>query len=335
MATRETHPNLFRILDSCRAATHCRGVFKIVFLLSTQAVCVCTRSSLYQYETDEYSREIEVYENTSREFRPDLLYALDTVIDIRNLPEHILSLIPKSWSRLVSVLILPRAPWDLRTYLDTHQQDSLPQKLSICCSAAYAVCALNDQGFLHRDIKTRNMVIDRDVDVPSMFSCKLIDFGLARRVDKADPLDCYTPINRSPECLAGCRKADFDACAAEAWALGTVLYEIITGKELLPRMAKETESIDLLCITFINRYVAKIPADHPASPLVIPYKRFKVKYENVWKVFSSRLKELGATPKQEKDITTAVSGLLSPDPMWRFTVPEAFDKLTEINETLV
>ena len=74
---------------------------------------------------------------------------------------------------------------------------------------------------LHRDLKPQNVFLTSDLDV------KLGDFGLAKVVEATCALNktqCGTPAYMSPEL---CKGENYNR-AADVWALGCVLYELMT-----------------------------------------------------------------------------------------------------------
>ena len=85
---------------------------------------------------------------------------------------------------------------------------------------------MHDQKVIHRDLKLENILIDRKTH-----QTKLIDFGFATQVRSISetklPYSCGTPIYMSPE-LA--KKQDHFGGAADVWALGVILFILLTGK---------------------------------------------------------------------------------------------------------
>jgi serine/threonine-protein kinase len=111
------------------------------------------------------------------------------------------------------------------------------------------VCDIIDrvhrQGFLHRDLKPSNILVDRDGQV------FIIDFGLAQAYDVLLPighqyLASGTPAYMSPEQLS--LKNVFGTWKSDVYALGVVLYELLTGKlpYELPANATLTDLSDLI-----------------------------------------------------------------------------------------
>ena len=99
---------------------------------------------------------------------------------------------------------------------------------------ADALAHAHDRQIVHRDLKGANVVITPDGRV------KVLDFGLARRLDKAT-VDAITrslePVERdrsivgtlpymAPEVLTG----ETGGYQSDIWALGVLLYEAVTGE---------------------------------------------------------------------------------------------------------
>jgi serine/threonine protein kinase len=92
---------------------------------------------------------------------------------------------------------------------------------------ARAIHAAHQQGIIHRDLKPANVLLAVD-GTP-----KIIDFGLARRLDdSAGPTSTGailgTPSYMPPEQAAG--KTQEIGAAADIYALGAILYELLTRR---------------------------------------------------------------------------------------------------------
>ena len=97
----------------------------------------------------------------------------------------------------------------------------------ILASVARAIHYAHRQGVLHRDLKPSNILID-DEGQPHV-----TDFGLAKRVQEAESLTrsgaiLGTPAYMAPEQAAGARGEV--GPASDVFSLGTVLYQMLTGK---------------------------------------------------------------------------------------------------------
>ena len=92
---------------------------------------------------------------------------------------------------------------------------------------------LHCQGIIHRDLKPQNILLVKNSNSdPSSIEIKLADFGLSQIMDKQQKLyrQCGSPGYVSPEILTG------DGCdeKTDIFSLGTIFYNLITGRALFP-----------------------------------------------------------------------------------------------------
>lgn len=137
-------------------------------------------------------------------------------------------------SRLIDAGIAPDGrPYMAMEYIDGQSIDqycrahqcSLEQRLDLFRDVCDAVSYAHANLIVHRDIKPSNIMIDKNGKV------RLLDFGIAKLLDDTSLVPAttqamLTPDYAAPEQLDG----DEPTVAADVYALGIVLYELVCGK---------------------------------------------------------------------------------------------------------
>lgn len=135
--------------------------------------------------------------------------------------------------------------------------------LDLVTQAAGALGAAHAAGIVHRDIKPGNLLVERDGRV------RVVDFGLAKRVDELDALTrdgavLGTPAFMAPEQVEGREVGP----PADVFALGLVLYRLLSG---VHPFARESAQATALAIAgSLRRPLAEVcPGLDPALGAVI------------------------------------------------------------------
>jgi hypothetical protein len=137
--------------------------------------------------------------------------------------------------------------------------------LSVAEQVAGALGAAHSLGFVHSDVKPANILI-QDLNPSFPWAVKLLDFGVAGKLLEQNRLTrpgmlVGTPYYMSPEqILAGALSPSSDI-----WALGAVLFEMLTGR----RLFGEAETFPLLS-AIVNTDV-KIPEDASLPAPVVAF----------------------------------------------------------------
>ncbi|MEO1084118.1 MAG: serine/threonine-protein kinase, partial [Acidobacteriota bacterium] len=103
-----------------------------------------------------------------------------------------------------------------------------PRALDIAAQIAEGLAAIHELGFLHRDLKGENVMLQPDGRV------RLLDFGLAKALRSED--DSQT-LTRHGEVMGTCRAMSPEQARgrtldgrSDLFSLGSLLYEMITGR---------------------------------------------------------------------------------------------------------
>jgi tRNA A-37 threonylcarbamoyl transferase component Bud32 len=118
---------------------------------------------------------------------------------------------------------------DLRRFLAT-QGKPLPLALALDISLGVArgLAAIHDQGVIHRDLKPANILMDQK---DGRWVPKIADFGLARSGASLSEGGFASPGYAAPEQL-DFASDDPPGADSDAFSLGSVLYEVLTGQKV-------------------------------------------------------------------------------------------------------
>ncbi|MFC4333760.1 serine/threonine-protein kinase [Salininema proteolyticum] len=120
----------------------------------------------------------------------------------------------------MTALVLEHVPeGDLRTRVRGSGPVDPRTAAALAASSAEALAYLHGRGYLHGDVKPGNILL------PAAGGTKFIDFGLVRRTGDPTRPSHGTPEYTAPEVAAGTPPGT----GADVYALGLVLYEMVTG----------------------------------------------------------------------------------------------------------
>jgi serine/threonine-protein kinase len=119
---------------------------------------------------------------------------------------------------------------DGRTLAQIHRDGlmEIQNVIGLGAQVAAALAALHDAGIVHCDVKPENLFVLADRAWGTLPQVKVIDFGVSRMIDEPAPdasTICGTPAYMAPEQWRG-----KPLPATDVYALGCVLYELITGE---------------------------------------------------------------------------------------------------------
>src|SRR5262245_57704100 len=135
------------------------------------------------------------------------------------------------------------------------EKGRLPQEVALeyALQACEALASAHANGIVHRDVKPENMFLARLLDGRSII--KVLDFGISKvaltgSFDNTVPLvrtiaPLGSPVYMSPEQIRASK--DIDA-RADIWAMGCVLYELLTG-----RSAFDAPSLMQICAMILEK----------------------------------------------------------------------------------
>ena len=120
---------------------------------------------------------------------------------------------------------------DLADHL--HQEGALPISVAVeyIMQACEALAAAHAHGIVHRDIKPENLFLTRQAQ--GMLTIKVLDFGISKIALPRGKRDLVrtqmalgSPVYMSPEQI---RRSDQVDARSDIWAVGCVLFELLTG----------------------------------------------------------------------------------------------------------
>ncbi len=154
--------------------------------------------------------------------------------------------------------------------------DRVDRTVALGCELLYTLARLHEAGFVHRDIKPPNVLVDQTGGV------HLLDFGIGQYFDRTGNLAREEAIVgtlpfMAPEQLGNVPTDE----KADLFAVGLMLYESISGPreppphplgwvtriclERLPSLATQARAVPLALSHLIDQLLAVDPADRPSA----------------------------------------------------------------------
>jgi len=144
---------------------------------------------------------------------------------------------------------------DLSRVVQATGSITVEEAVHFVLQASEAIAEAHSLGIIHRDLKPQNLFVTRRVDGKPLV--KVLDFGISKTMDTQSGLSLTrtssimgSPLYMSPEQMRSTKNVDQ---RADIWALGVILYELLTG-----RVPFEAEAVPELCL--------KVVQDQPDSP---------------------------------------------------------------------
>jgi serine/threonine protein kinase len=161
----------------------------------------------------------------------------------------------------------------LTEYCDTHKL-SIPDRLTLFTQICLAVQHAHQKGIIHRDLKPSNLLVESHDGKPVP---KVIDFGLAKATTGLQLSDrtlftAFGSVMGTPQYMAP-EQANFNAIdvdtRADIYALGVVLYELLTGTTPLTRDTIKQAQLDEM-LKLIREQEAPTPSSRLSSTDSMP-----------------------------------------------------------------
>jgi serine/threonine protein kinase len=153
---------------------------------------------------------------------------------------------------------------DLADYL--HQEGALPISTAVeyVMQACEALAAAHAHGIVHRDIKPENLFLTQQAQ--GMMMIKVLDFGISKIALPRGKRDLVrtqmalgSPVYMSPEQI---RRSDQVDARSDIWAIGCVLFELLTGVT-----AFDEPSLLELSAAILEREPVPLQTLRPDAPL--------------------------------------------------------------------
>jgi serine/threonine protein kinase/tetratricopeptide (TPR) repeat protein len=217
----------------------------------------------------------------------------------------------------------------LNQYCDQHRL-SIPERLNLFIQICSAVQHAHQKGIIHRDLKPSNILVESHEGKPVP---KIIDFGLAKATTGMQLTEqslftaigtvLGTPLYMAPE-QASFNAIDIDT-RADVYALGVILYELLTGTTPITREAFKHAALDEM-LRLIREQEAPTPSSRLSSddrtPTVAANRQIEpaklgrfIKGELDWIVMKALSKERDRRYETAKGFARDIERFLNHEPV--------------------
>ena len=148
---------------------------------------------------------------------------------------------------------------DLRGLLRNHAQFPVRRALKLLFDACRGLEVAHAAGLVHRDLKPENLFVTHRDDGEEL--CKLLDFGVSKASEPAtteDGVMIGTVAYMAPEQV---ESSGTVTTRADVYALGAILYELLTGRP--PHVADSVERLIFKILSGSPEPIRAVRADVP------------------------------------------------------------------------
>ncbi len=150
---------------------------------------------------------------------------------------------------------------DLQCELERRRVFPVDEAVDYVLQACRGMAEAHDIGVVHRDLKPSNLFLCDEGDRRVV---KILDFGISKILDEASKLTSTeltvgTPLYMSPEQVRSARTVD---ARTDVWALGIILYELLSGR---PPWVGSAPSVAAAIVTDPPPPLSEFRGDVPAG----------------------------------------------------------------------
>ncbi len=285
-------------------------VYEAEHLLLHKRVAVKVLLPMYASKTQQIRRFVREGQAASAIEHPNILEIKDLCQD------------PDGTMYIVMELLRGRS---LKRLLEQRQVLPVAQAVNICLEVLSGLEAAHANGVIHRDLKPENIFLSARGGLEQV---KIVDFGVAKFVEtSASSLSLTatgampgTPYYMAPEQAKGGKHADEQT---DIWALGVVMYEMLTGK--MPFEGDNYNEVLSQILLAPLRPVQELSADVPEELAAVVHKALSKdktqRYVSAWEMTEALLPvraSVGLVPRTTevlgRSASPAVHGNVSADP---------------------